>query len=1485
MATIIQDLRTVFSADTRALVKGTRAARMSVNRLAKSIVNAKTAFVGLAGTVGIGLMVRSITKTGAEFERTMAVVRGVTRATGQEFADLTAIARKMGVETEWTANQAAESLRFLGMAGFEANEAIKALPGTLDLATAGAIDLGRASDIATNALTAMQLPVESLGRVSDVFVGTITRTNTDMNMMAESFKYAAPVAKAFGYEIESLSSMIGILGNAGVQGSMAGTQLAFAMQKAAKIADQFNMSSSNFIDVLKEMNARGWEGSEVMKAFGMRGGRAALILRDMIPEVERLTSTLQGAAGETKTLADIMRDTVSGAWAEFKSALEGLKLDTFDAYNKTIREFLEILTKGVRELGESDAWIIALGESVKFVVGVLGMLTRSFLGVMTVWKIAVMGGKDLIAMIKEMNRESAEAALVHGEELQKRLQRELEAAQRNTANPAQAQNIKNIQEQIVNLAKSMTDSRATIKENTEWLEKHNKFMVEGQRAVKEMGQAVVDVDVWMEKLKGTIQSGTDTVLAHKKAAIAAKEVAKQNAMEVERWNTSLRSLNQTMVQNQKYAAMMGSGPGFYESPDQKKGWEKIDFDELGGGPGANEYDYEALFGEEPDMTALEDALQKMQDQFEFAGQAIQAGFDDAFTAILEGGENMSEALGAAFRDMAAKVILQLIQVAITAKATAMTTIQAAEAMKAALASTGWGLALIAISSLLSYMMSQGGGSSKQSEGLKELKDSMDDLRDSIDDLRESIDRDIYLLGDDINSWSGSFYDANKTFTDILEGFKGGELDLADLDLSSAGAPGPSGGTFGLIPIDFPAYEDLFDYTQIWVDDAFQAARRYDEDFDYVADIIQGVLDSTENYMDEIVLITADIINAIEGFTERLQIGPQATRFEKEVMDFQNTFEDYAGAIEDLFEINDENIARLVDFSNELDYWKGITPEDMIDPAEFQWVNKSGELMTNWDAYLEALADAQDEINAAIEAYEGSIADMLESLMDAEDIQAAIDFVKEYNAYVQELLAKFAEERAGVFDDIGWFMADLFGTTTEVDEALKNLDSTFRSWMDDLVDAGASIEEQEDVLRMWGDAIKKTTASFFENIRESVRGNIQSVQRSDWGQDEWMGEFERLSGAILDLDENSNGYYSEALALYSDQVDVLGEIQSLAEQQISELQSSYDSIGDLITNIQGGGDLAAGTSEGFWSDRYDTLLAAAMGEDATAADANAFEEFIPSFLNFMEAYTPNYADLTSNVVGDLEGVQANIADQLTDLELLADTNSWLEDIYMTLDEDLTAMIEGIMGIGTGDYEPPVIEVLPAPMEPIELPEPLDLTTIEGYLGSSDAHLAGIEDILGDAAAVDTWVPPEDPGASSVNPETDAPPPPTGWGTNSLGSGGEPKAEEPDDTGWGYQQGGFTGAHGGTIHPYEWAVPTREPDASRFLNDVGVDLEAISEYLAAKIMAESGQSGGGGGDIVVPVSVEIDGEVLARVVARQIRSGNSDLVNNMRRYING
>jgi len=324
----------------------------------------KVKMAGLAIAATSVLISAKIIKTGMAFEHSMKTVKGVARATEAEYKALTATAREMGETTEWSARQAAEGMKFLAMAGFDTIKTIKAIPGMLDMATAGNIDLGRAADIATNALTAMRLPVEELSRVSDVFTNTITSSNTNMDMMAESFKYAAPQAKALGYNIEELSAMIGTLGNAGVQGSMAGTQLSFAMQKSIKIAKKLGIEDSNLMNVLGELNKRGYDASEMIQLFGFRGGKAALILRNLIEETRDFTNANKEAQGATKKLADEMRDSLQGRYDILKATIESIALDIFGGHEAELKEGLDSITKwldtnreDLKAMGDAFMWV------------------------------------------------------------------------------------------------------------------------------------------------------------------------------------------------------------------------------------------------------------------------------------------------------------------------------------------------------------------------------------------------------------------------------------------------------------------------------------------------------------------------------------------------------------------------------------------------------------------------------------------------------------------------------------------------------------------------------------------------------------------------------------------------------------------------------------------------------------------------------------------------------------------------------------------------------------------------------------------------------------------------------------------------------------------------------------------------------------------------------------------------------------------------
>jgi len=371
--------------DMESLARATKMTRLEVARFQAKVGNYSGALATLSGgakkaynslfslktmfaSMGAAMATGAIITAGKNFEQTMAIVRGVTGATIEEFDELSAAARRMGEQTEWSATQAGDSLRFLAMAGFTVQEAITALPSTLNLATAGNLELGRAADIASNAMTALGLSAEDLSRVNDVFVATATRSNSTVEMLAESFKYVAPTAKALGYEVEELNAYLGKLHDAGIQGSMAGTQLNQAMLRTHKVFKKLGIDGEgkSLLDALEAMKEAQWGVNEVMGVFAGRGGRAILTLMDMTDGINSLTEANKNSAGEAKRLADIMRDTVHGSFKRVASVIESVMLDIFEEYKGSLKELLQDTAEWIEQNKTGlVGFVTALGEGAK----------------------------------------------------------------------------------------------------------------------------------------------------------------------------------------------------------------------------------------------------------------------------------------------------------------------------------------------------------------------------------------------------------------------------------------------------------------------------------------------------------------------------------------------------------------------------------------------------------------------------------------------------------------------------------------------------------------------------------------------------------------------------------------------------------------------------------------------------------------------------------------------------------------------------------------------------------------------------------------------------------------------------------------------------------------------------------------------------------------------------------------------------------------
>ena len=371
-----------------------------INRRQRQIgTTGKQSFGQMAAAVGTGqIAVQAFTKAiqlsvsamqstiqaGASFESTMKRVQAVSQSNASEFQKLESAARKMGATTKFSATEAAEGLEFLSMAGFKSSESIKALPSVLQLAAASGVELGRAADIASNAMTAMGLKVSELGRVNDVLISTTTGANVNIDQMAESLKYAAPVAAATGVSIEELSALIGALGNAGIQGSQAGTSLAGAMSRllnptkeVSKTMQELNVQTGNsLIETFRDLERAGATSAQIMKIFGEEAGRSLLALQTGggIEAVDKLIDRLEKSTGSAERAATMMGQTFDGAMKNLSSSIESVQLDIFNQSADDLTQIFLNLTNMIRSNNEG---FIAVGASVANLVEYFAGLTSN----------------------------------------------------------------------------------------------------------------------------------------------------------------------------------------------------------------------------------------------------------------------------------------------------------------------------------------------------------------------------------------------------------------------------------------------------------------------------------------------------------------------------------------------------------------------------------------------------------------------------------------------------------------------------------------------------------------------------------------------------------------------------------------------------------------------------------------------------------------------------------------------------------------------------------------------------------------------------------------------------------------------------------------------------------------------------------------------------------------------------------------------------
>lgn len=376
---------------SREMQTATRNVVRFKDKITKSVGNAvkTTAKVGLAAGAGFAAFA---VKSGASFEAQMSKVKAISGASNSDMVRLTQTAKKMGESTKFTATESGQALEYMAMAGWKTDQMISGLPGIMNLAAASGEDLGLVSDIVTDALTAFGLKAEDAGRFSDVLAAASSNSNTNVAMMGETFKYAAPLAGALGYSIEDTAVAIGLMANAGIKGETAGTALRGVLTNLAKPSAQnlkyikgLGVSLTDttgktkpFAALLKDLRGKFSKLTEAQKAeyaAGIAGKNAMAGFLAMMngsdEDFNKITKAIENSNGAAKNMADTMNNNLLGQITLLKSSIEGIGISFYEKFGEKAKNSVVILIGWLQRLkdeGKIDQWAEQAGDAFAFAV-------------------------------------------------------------------------------------------------------------------------------------------------------------------------------------------------------------------------------------------------------------------------------------------------------------------------------------------------------------------------------------------------------------------------------------------------------------------------------------------------------------------------------------------------------------------------------------------------------------------------------------------------------------------------------------------------------------------------------------------------------------------------------------------------------------------------------------------------------------------------------------------------------------------------------------------------------------------------------------------------------------------------------------------------------------------------------------------------------------------------------------------------------------
>ena len=330
-------------------------------------------------------------KTAADFDTAMSQVAAVSGATGSDLDALREKAREMGSKTKFSASEAAEAMNYMAMAGWKTGDMLDGIEGIMNLAAASGEDLATTSDIVTDALTALGLSAADSGHFADILAAASSNANTNVSMMGETFKYCAPVAGALGFSAEDTAEAIGLMANAGIKSSQAGTamrtmltnltgEVTFAGESFGELIIQTTNADGSMRslgDILADCRVAFSQMSESEKAanaealVGKNAMSGFLAVMNAAPgDIEKLNSAINNCDGTAEKMATTMQDNLAGQLTILKSQLEELAISFGELLMPAIRTIVGWIQKFVD-------WLNGMDEGTKKVIMTVALLAAA----------------------------------------------------------------------------------------------------------------------------------------------------------------------------------------------------------------------------------------------------------------------------------------------------------------------------------------------------------------------------------------------------------------------------------------------------------------------------------------------------------------------------------------------------------------------------------------------------------------------------------------------------------------------------------------------------------------------------------------------------------------------------------------------------------------------------------------------------------------------------------------------------------------------------------------------------------------------------------------------------------------------------------------------------------------------------------------------------------------------------------------------------